>query len=225
MRKSVTKLVLASMAGFFALPVVAEDVRLHALEAYWVRYTLEGMMQGEVLEQCRNYCNERAETRKTSMSIGGMNQAQNQRTLTVRDEVYTVNEDTGTVTKTSNPMYQTLVDQVKANGTEATYKTWMKSFGYEVTGNQREIAGETCEDYSSAQMMGATTCLTDDGLMLRTEVAGSIQTAAEVHRGAPQDLAAFEIPDGSVISHEEMPASIEDLQKMLQELKEKHAPE
>jgi hypothetical protein len=213
------------MGGMLAFPAIAEDVRLHPLEAYWVRYTLEGMMQGEVLEQCRYYCNERAESRQTTMNVAGMNQTQNQRTLTVRDLVYNINEDTGTVTKTSNPMYQTLVDQVKANGTEATYKTWLSSFGYELTGNEQEIAGETCKEYASEQMMGATTCLTDDGLMLRTEVAGSIQTAVEVHRGAPRDLSAFEIPEGSIVSHEEMPASIEDLQKMLQELKEKQAPE
>jgi hypothetical protein len=214
----ITKAAVVIGAGVAAFSVDAADVRMHPLEAYWVKYNYQGMMEGEVIEQCRNWCNERVETRHLKLSLGGLNQLQDERIIAVGEDIYNVDERQGTVTKTKNPMWSGIVEQVEAGGAESTFDAWMNAMGFHPTGSTRTIAGEACDDYVSQQMMNANSCITKDGLTLRSEVAGAIQSAVEVHRGDPGDLAAYEIP-AEAPTEEEVATSVEELQKMIEALK------
>ncbi len=206
---------------------LAADTRLHPLEAYWIKYSQEGMMQsGEIVQQCRNWCNEMAETTKTTMSMGGFSQSTNQKSITIRDTIYNVDLDKGTVTKTANPMYDSLVQSLQNSGNDQTamMQAWLKALGYQSTGNTRTVAGETCTDYTSAQLMGSTTCLTDDGLALYTEVAVAgmqpmVRKAVEVRRNDPGKAEDYGIPKGSTPAAVKQPAGMPDMKQIQEMLK------
>ena len=122
---------LATAAGSLCL---AADIHLHPLEAYWIKYTQEGMMQnGEIIQQCRNWCNEMAETTKVTMSMGGFSQATNQKTITIQDTIYSIDLDKGTVTETTNPMYDSLVRSLQDSGNDpkAMMRAWLKALGFQ----------------------------------------------------------------------------------------------
>jgi hypothetical protein len=153
---------------------LAADTRLHPLEAYWIKYSQERMMKsGEIVQQCRKWCNEMAEATKLTMSMGGFSQSPNKKAITIRDTIYNIDLDKGTVTETPNPMNDSLVQSLKTNGNDpaAIMQAWLQVLGYQSTGNTRTVAREKCTDYTNSQLMGSTTCLTDDGLALHTEVA------------------------------------------------------
>ena len=182
----------------------AEDVRLHPLETFSVKYSHEGMMSGESKQQCRNWCNEMVNTINQTMSMMGITQNTNQKTITIRDKIYNIDLDKGTVTEATNPMYDTMVQASQNNGADpmAFAQQWMDALGYQATGNSRTILGESCQDYTSPQLMGSTVCMTEDGLTLRMAMdmgqrMSSVQTAIEIKRNDPGEDVDYEIPAGA----------------------------
>ncbi len=192
-------LVLIFTVSIFTSNIWASDVQLHVLEAYWVKYQQNSsIMTGEIIEQCKDWCNMRSETKKIKISVAGMTQSQNSRTVTIKDKIYNTDLDTGRTTVISNPMYELVVKTVKEKGVKNLSETMLSSLGFQPTDNVRKIAGETCRDYTSEQMMGATNCFTDDGIALRVEADGMVKEAIEFKRDDPGDEAAYKIPKNPV---------------------------
>ncbi|HAD09456.1 MAG TPA: hypothetical protein DCF62_08255 [Porticoccaceae bacterium] len=171
------------------------DLRLHPVEHYRIQYEQTGMMTGTIERGCRNWCAEQVEITNTTVSMMGVTQKTRTRAVTVGDKIYNINLENGKATVTTNPMYATIVQQIKNSGNDPKQvaKAWLKAMGFSSTGNARAIAGETCTDYTGMGGM-ATSCMTDDGLMLRTEAMGMVQTATDVDRSSGGNSADYQIP-------------------------------
>ncbi len=194
----------------------AEEVRLHPLESFSVKYAHEGMMSGESTQQCRNWCNEMVTTVNQTMSMMGITQNTNQKTINKGEKIFNIDLDKGTVTEAANPMYETMVQAGKNNGDDpmAFAQQWMDALGYQATGNNRTILGENCQDYTSPELMNSTVCMTEDGLTLRMAMdmgsgMSSVQTAVEVKRDDPGEDADYVVPAGA-----QPAASTPDLQQI-----------
>ena len=171
------------------------ELRLHPVEHYRIQYEQTGMMTGTVERGCRSWCAEQVEITDTTMSMMGITQKTRTRAVTVRDKIYNINLENGKATVTTNRMYDMIVQQIENSGNDPKQvgEAWLNAMGFSSTGNERTIAGETCIDYSG---MGgvATSCMTEDGLMLRTEAMGMVQTATAVDRSGGGSSADYEIP-------------------------------
>ncbi|MDX1708640.1 MAG: hypothetical protein R3274_08575 [Desulfobacterales bacterium] len=212
-------LIVVIFVGLFAHFAWADDVRLHVLRDFWIKYKQDGMMmKGEIISQCRNWCNEAAETRKIKISAGGMTQYQNTRSVTIKDKIYNTDLDTGRTTVVSNPMYESIVESVKRKGTKDLNASILSAWGFRPTDNVRKIAGETCRDYISDQMTGVTNCFTDDGMALRTEAPGMVQVAVEFRRNDPGDETAYEVPKNPVQPEIEAQPGMNQLEEILKKM-------
>ena len=191
--------ILVMIVSLFSNNTWATDVPLCELEAYHLKFKLHSsMMEGTITDQYKDHCNKHSETKKITISVAGMTQYQNTRTVTIKDKIYNTDLDTGRTTVMANPMYESLVKSSKEKGVKDMHKSMLSTLGFQPTGKVRKIAGETCRDYTNQQMMGATNCVTDDGITLRTEAAGMVQEAIEFHRNDPGDEAAYTIPKNAV---------------------------
>ncbi len=212
-------LFLAIIVSLFAVNAWADDVRLHPLREFWIKYKQDGMMmKGEIISQCRNWCNEAAETKKIKISTGGMTQVQNSRSVTIKDKIYNTDLDTGRTTVVRNPMYESIVKSVKRKGVKDLNESMLSAWGFRPTDNVRTIAGEKCRDYKSDQMMGVTNCYTDDGLALRTEAPGMVQVAIEFKRNDPGDETAYEIPNNPVQLESEAQPGMNQLEEIMKKM-------
>ncbi len=213
-------LILVITISIFAIHAWADEVRLHVLKDFWIKYKEDGMiMKGEIISQCRNWCNEAAETRKIKISVGGMTQYQNTRSVTIKDKIYNTDLDTGRTTVVNNPMYESIVKSVKRKGAKDLNESILSAWGFRPTDNIRTIAGETCRDYTSEQMMGVTNCFTDDGMALRTEAPGTVRVAVEVQRNDPGDETAYEIPENPEQLEIETQPGMKQLEEIMKEMK------
>jgi hypothetical protein len=212
--------ILVMIVSLFTNYTWAADLQLHVLEAYWVKYKLNStMMKGEIIEQCRSWCNERSEIKKIKISMGAMTQYQNTRTVTIKDKIYNTDLDTGRTTVVTNPMYESVVRSVKEKGIKDSYKSILSSLGFQPTDNIRKIAGETCRDYISKQMMGVTNCYTDDGVALRIESPGTVQVAVEFRRNDPGDKDAYKIPKNAVQPTIKTQPGMEQFEEIMKKMK------
>ena len=151
--------------------------------------------------------------------MGSMAQHQNTRVLTIKDKIYTTDLDTGRTTVAANPMYASVVKTVKEKGVKDLNKSLLSAWGFKPTDTVRKIAGETCRDYISEQMMGVKNCFTDDGIALRTEGPGMIQEAIEVKRNDPGDVAAYKIPKGPVQPAGQTQPGMQQLEEIMNKMK------
>lgn len=173
-----------------------KTTRLHPLKQYRIEYQQSGTMSGTVIQACRNWCNEQVEITDATMSMMGITQKSKTRTVTVRDKVYSVDLTTGRATVTKNPMYERIAQQMREAGDdpEKVTQSWLDAMGFKSTGKTRNIAGETCTDYTGMNGM-ATSCLTKDGLMLRMETMGLVQVATAVNRKSGGEDADYALPE------------------------------
>jgi len=212
--------ILVMIVSIFTNNTWAADVHLHPLKSHWVKYKLHSsMMKGEITAQCKNWCNERSETKKIKISMGGMTQYQNTRTVTIKDKIYNTDLDTGRTTVITDPMYESLVKSVKEKDAKDLNKSMLSGLGFQPTDNVRKIAGETCRDYTSQQMMGATNCVTDDGITLRTEAADMVQEAIEFQRNDPGDETAYKIPKNAVQPTVKTKPGMEQFKEIMKKMK------
>ena len=217
-------LILVMIVCGLATYASAGELRLHELKAFWVKYLQKGtMMKGEVISQCRNWCNEQVETRKIKISMGAMTQNQNTRVLTIKDKIYTTDLDTGRATVAANPMYESVAKTVKEKGVKDLNKSLLSAWGFKPTDTVRTIAGETCRDYVSEQMMGVKNCFTDDGIALRTEGPGMVQEAVEIKRNDPGDIAAYQIPKNPVQPAAQGQPGMQQLEEFMKQIQKPSA--
>lgn len=187
----------------------AADQQFHPLEQYCVWYEHTGtMMTGESQMCMRKHGQESFTISQTGISMMGITQNQNTHTITIGDKIYNINLDTMTGTETTNPMYEGLSN---ADPEDLTAKI-MAGLGLTDTGQDKDIAGVTCNILSSAQMGSA--CFTDDMIMLEQDIMGNTQTATQVDLDSGGDDANYNLHNSSDVTMSEGP----DINQILQGL-------
>lgn len=160
--------------------------QLHPVEEVCVSYESVGqMMNGTTLRCHRDYGYEMFEIEDMAIGLGGFTQSQKAHRVTIGDTIYAIDPNTNTGTKTTNPMYQGLVDAVESNGSETVSSAFLSAMGYTSIGQTKSIAGIECTVYNS-QMIG-TACFSEDGLALEQTVMGNVMSATSVVYDAGED--------------------------------------
>ena len=184
------RLVLSASALVFAMtmPAAADPTtpKLHPVEKACVTYTLNGQMQSGTITKChRDFGYESYEIQNIKIGMGGFSQSQNTHVITIGDKIYSIDLSTNQATQTTNPMYQGLVNALQNSSPEDMGQAFLNAMGMTPTGQTSNVAGETCNMYSS-QMMG-TACFTSDWLLAEQDVMGMGQTATSIDRSSGGD--------------------------------------
>jgi hypothetical protein len=177
--------------AFLALSVscaaAADMPKLHPIEALCVTYEMSGqMMEGDSVQCHRHYANESYQIQNTTIKIPGMTQTQSQTTVTIGPDIYAINRQAGTATKTKNPMYDGMA---KSEGMSPA--DYAHSMGMSPDGTSQEYLGLTCAVYRNPSL--GEICMTDDGILLRMKMPQMTQTATEVRR-EEGDPAIYALP-------------------------------
>lgn len=189
--KQLTAAIILLIFAMFSQCVMSSP-KLHPVEEVCVSYEMTGQLQNGTTTRChRDYGYEQYEIQNITVGISGFTQTTHQHTITIGDTIYAIDLEKNTGTKTKNPMYQGLVDGMGEKDPEEMSAAFIESMGFRSAGTSQEVAGHTCNDYSSAQM--GSVCLTDDGLMLKQEVFGNTTTATNISMGDAGDAANYEL--------------------------------
>jgi hypothetical protein len=173
-------LVLASTAA------IADTPRLHPIEEACVEYEMGGSMQEGTTIRChRNYGYEQYEIQKIEVKVAGFSQSTNNHNIVIGDTIYNIDLDAMTGTKMKNPMYDNMVAALENTDPEDMSAQFIGAMGFSPTGEEKSIAGMTCEVYQANQM--GTVCLTGDGLMLEQSFMGMSTVATSVEIGESGD--------------------------------------
>jgi len=171
----------AAVLVTLAAPAVADPTtpKLHPVDEVCVDYTTSGQMQSGESTRChRDFAYEMYEIMSMTIGIGGFGQTQNTHTITVGETIYNINLENNTATKTTNPMYQGMLNALSGSSPEEMSAAMMAQMGLSPTGASQTIAGLTCNVFSS-QMVGSV-CFTDDWVMLEQSFMGTTQRATSV---------------------------------------------
>lgn len=182
MRNTVLLLAGAALAGTgLAGAQAQDDVRWYDRETFTVTYELTGAETGTVVEHVRDWGRLRVEIKDATMSVMGFTQAANQRVIYDGDQIITIDNTTGAVTQTTNPIYAQLAANMDgASGVEFG-EQMMVAMGGSRTGETGEFAGLACDYWNVAQMMSVV-CVSAEGIALSTasNVAGISQERVAV---------------------------------------------
>ncbi len=194
---------------------VADTPKLHPLEKLCITYEISGQMMAGEHEQChRQWAYETYRIENTKISVPGFSQTQRQTVVTIGPDIYTVNTESGTATKTKNPMYERMVRMAKDNP-DGLVSAYADAMGMQPTGKTEEILGRSCEVYANPKMGEA--CVSDDGIMLRMRMPQMTMTAVEVAEEAG-DPAIYDLPDQvRVTEGPELPQNMQDMMKQYQQ--------
>lgn len=194
-------------------PVKTSKQKMHDLKEFTVSYNLTGVETGTSTEHWRNWGQKRVELKKTTISMMGVNQSTDERIIIDGPTITSIDNGTNTATTMQNPMYATLMENMKGKDPKAFGKEMLTAMGGVETGETREYAGEKCDVWTVAQI-GATQCMTKDGIAvyLKTDMGGMtiVKIATKVKRGDGGPDKAFEI--GPEVSMQQMP-NLQDLMK------------
>ncbi len=156
--------------------------RLHPTEAACITYEMTGQMQSGTTTRChRNWAYEQYEIQDITIGMAGFSQSQSAHIITIGDTIYNIDVAAGTGTQTTNPMYDSLVNNMSGASAEDLSAQFMAAMGMSPTGETKAIADTPCDMYAS-QGLG-TVCMTDGGLMLEQSVMGMGQVATSVSIG------------------------------------------
>ena len=168
---------------------MADTPKLHPIGELCVAYKTGGqMMKGESIQCHRRNAYESYRVETTTIKIPGMTQTQHQTVVTIGPDIYTINQQAGTATKTKNPMYDGMA---KSEG--MTPADYARSMGMSPDGSTQEYLGIVCNVYRNPQL--GEICMTDDGILLRMKMPQMTQTATEVRRGDAGDPAVYDLPN------------------------------
>jgi len=183
------------------------SVRLHPVKMFSVDYNVKGMETGTTREHWRNWGQKRVEIKQTSTRIGGISQDLNERIITDGPTITTVDVATRSATRMENPMYASLVRNLRGSDPAQFGKKMLTAMGGQPTGESREYAGEGCQMWRLPNI-GTEQCVTSDGItvFVKTDMmgVGIEKTATDVRRGDGGPDAAFEL--GPDISVSELPS-------------------
>lgn len=177
----------------------AGAIQLHPLEAYTIEYEMGGSKPGTVVEHSRRHGNQQSRVTDTTMTVAGIRVREHTRVIIDGASVTTVDLEKKTVTRTTNPLYESMTARMKdKDGMELAHEM-MRSMGFAPSGATETIVGESCEVWRHAQI-GQEVCFTSDGLTLRSDVKmGPVSVsmrATKVLRGNGGDDALYQVPAG-----------------------------
>jgi len=175
-----------------AMPASADPStpKLHPVKKACITYELNGQMQSGTVTRChRDYGYESYEIQNVQIGMGVFSQSQNTHTITIGNKIYAIDLSSNTAMKTTNPMYDGLVNALENSSPEQMGQSFISAMGMSPTNQTNTVAGEPCTVYAS-QMMG-TACFTSDWLMLAQDVMGMGQTATSVDRSSGGDDANY----------------------------------
>lgn len=173
--------------------------RLHPTEAACVTYEMTGQMQSGTTTKChRNWAYEQYEIQNITIGMAGFSQTQNSHIITIGDTIYTIDVAAGTGVQTTNPMYDSLVNNMSGASPEEISEQFLAAMGMSPNGQTRTIANVECNVYTSAQL--GTACLTDGGLILEQNVMGMGQIATSVSIGDGGDDANYTLYQSVTLS-------------------------
>lgn len=180
MKRSKT-LYVAAVLTALAAPAFADPAtpKLHPVNEVCIDYTTSGQMQSGESTRChRDFGYEMYEIMSMTIGVGPFGQTQNSHTVTIGETIYNINLENSTATKTTNPMYQGMINALSGSSPEEMSAALMAQMGLSPTGASQSIAGLTCNVYTS-QMMGSV-CFTSDWVMLEQSFMGTTQRATSV---------------------------------------------
>ena len=173
-------------------PKPVKQIRLHPVKEACITYEMTGEMMSGTTTRChRKWAFEQYEIQDFSVGFGGFTQAQKSHSITIGDTIYAIDVEAGTGTKTTNPMYADLVEEMKDADVDDMTTAFISALGMQRTDQTKTIANTKCRVYQSQQM--GTVCMTDDGLMLETVFMGMGQIATSVKKGDGGDSANYEL--------------------------------
>lgn len=176
----------------------AAETRFSGVENYSIDYGLTGSRSGTKTIHSRDWGRVRVEIDKTSLSVMGIVQKSDKRTIIEGAEVTTIDEQTKTVSRMTNPMYDRIAASLEGKDPEEVGREFMRAMGHKPAGRTGSYAGEECEFWTNAQL-AQELCVTSDGLVLYTATnmmgISMTETATSVRRGDPGPGEAYEVPD------------------------------
>lgn len=199
---SATALLITLAAPAFADP---STPKLNPVDEVCIEYTTSGQMQSGESTRChRDFGYEMYEIMSMTIGIGAFGNTQNTHTITVGDTIYNIDLEKNTATKTTNPMYQGVLNALDGSSPEEMSAALMAQMGLSPTGTSQTIAGLTCNVFSS-QLMGSV-CFTDDWVMLEQSFMGTTQRATSVvyDGGDPANYTLYQtmtVTDGPDLSN------------------------
>jgi hypothetical protein len=176
----------------------AEEIHFYPIESFSLDLTLEGATSGTKSRHVMDFGQTYVEIEQTTLSMMGITQSTNKRTIVQGAEVTTIDESARTITKLTNPMYENIANNVRGRDGVEIGRAFMTAMGHMPTGENRTYAGESCEMWTNAQF-GQTLCATPDGIVLfiTTSFMGTTmtETATSLRRGDPGPAEAYAVPD------------------------------
>ncbi len=154
-------------------------VKLHPLERFCITYKHTGTLSGTSTQCSRKWGTESYTIEDLAISMGSISQPQKSHKITIGDTIYVIDPDKMTGTRTRNPLYDQLINA----DTEQLAQSMMAAMQLKDTGEDKQIAGESCNVLSSP--MGVGGCYTDSMVALEVNAMGLVQTATSV------DLSSF----------------------------------
>lgn len=167
--------------------VVVAEIKLHPQKEFCVEYKHEGQLSGTSKQCMRNWGAEQFTIENLKIGFGGFSQDQKAHKIIIGDTIYNIDADKLTGTKTKNPFY----DTISKSDPEQLGKTMMDGMGMKDSGENKDIAGVSCNILRSEQFGSA--CLTDNMVMLEQEVMGVKQIAIKVDLNSGGDDADYRL--------------------------------
>ncbi len=186
----------------------AKNPKLHPVKQFTIVYELSGMDTGTLTHHSKDWGYHQVQIKDASMSVMGISQVTKERLITKGREITTINLATNTGMRIDNPMYDNLAQAFDGKDPMEVGEDFMTAMGGVKTGDTREIAGETCDVWTIAQM-GAEQCVTQDGLTLAMDVnmmgmqMKQVATSVSRKNGGPKD--AYEVGEDVTISETALP--------------------
>ena len=178
-------------------PPASGEERFYGKKEFTIVSKQTGVETGDVVEHVRDWGRKRAEIKKTSINLSGQSVPTGARTVSDGASIATIDERTGAVTTTTNPLYDTIVARMAGRSAIDVGKEMMTQMGGRETGEKGSFAGHSC-DYWAIEALGGKTCITAWGGTLHTLVnMGGMafeRTASEVRLGdgGPDEAFAFD---------------------------------
>lgn len=169
--KPISLAVLAAVAACGQSADASE--RFYGKKSFTIVYEQSGMETGEITEHVRDFGRNRVEITKTVTTVIGIRTEKDQRVIHEGAQVTTVDNQTGSVTTMTNPLYEQVVSAMNGRSGSEFGKEMMRSMGGRATSGTGQFAGQSCS-YWEVPSIQARLCVTDFGatLHLASTLAG-----------------------------------------------------
>ncbi len=133
-------------------PEASGGERFYGKKEFTIVSKQTGVEAGDITEHVRDWGRRRVEIKRTTLSIAGQSILTDTRVVTDGSSIATINNDTGAIATTTNPMYDTIVARMKGRSGVEVGKEMMTEMGGRETGEKGSFAGHDC-DYWELQSL------------------------------------------------------------------------